>query len=463
MLSKTVDEAVSAPNAGRNATEEYPGKSIGTAAALTFVLLLIGLYLKSPFAALALAAGVAALLLTARHPVWAMGLLFASHPFEQPLFGKYAAIGLCVSDVLAFLLVITLFVPLLRHRKLAIGPIAFPLIIFCTVIILSAAVHYDGMPTLLAISRALLMTAAALVIYANFWTAGSELKEMYHCLWAFLLGINLLSLMSLLTYSSSGIEGAMYTLDINKNALCPTFGCGIIVAVCLLCSECGKNYSVRVKNRERIALILTLLGAFVGLFLTLSRSGWAATAAALMLLALVQRRVLLLAAAALPILALLALLWNQLPEGQRAYAGDISVSAPNAVTRLILIRKSVAAFYESPWFGNGVRVIKDVDPHNLIALTLSETGLVGMTAFALLAVAGFWTLHRARRIAGQSLTAQPILLAGMGILVLTLVDAMLDIYWRRGVGFMSWAIVGMGAGLLSRSTLSDPRNEDPTC
>jgi len=455
MLSTTVDEAVSVLPMGRNTLAATPARYALTTA-LAVIVLLIALYLKSPLLALVAAAGIAGLLITIRHPVWAMSLLFASLPFEQPLFGKYAVVSLCASDVIAFLLLIALLKPLLQHRKLVIGPIALPLLIFCTVILSSAVIHYDGVPTLLAVSRALLMTAAAILVWTNFWTEGCEVKEMHRCLRAFLHGINLLSVICLLTYFSSGIEGAMYTLDINKNALGPTFGCGIVLTVCLLFSGSYHHASGRAKNWERIWLAATLLGASGGLFLTLSRSGWAATAAAILFVALTGRKVLQLAVAAVPIFILMALLWSHLPETQRVYAGDISFSAPNAVTRLDLMRKSVAAFYESPWFGNGVGVIKDVDPHNLIALTLSETGIVGLASFALLTGAGFWTLRRASRAAGMSRMAQPLLMAGAGILVLTLVDSMLDIYWRRGVGYMSWSIVGMGTALLSRSVHRQP-------
>ena len=81
-------------------------------------------------------------------------------------------------------------------------------------------------------------------------------------------------------------------------------------------------------------------------------------------------------------------------------------------------------------------------------LTLGETGVAGLATFVLAFGSAFYTLSRARSAAAGDAVAYPIVIAATAVLIVTVVHGMMDVYWRRGVGVLGWACVGMAVQFL---------------
>ena len=93
--------------------------------------------------------------------------------------------------------------------------------------------------------------------------------------------------------------------------------------------------------------------------------------------------------------------------------------------------------------GVGIGLRKRVEPHNVLILTLGETGILGLVGFLGMFAGGFYTFYLALKWARGNLPATQIVLIGTSLFLVSLLHGMMDVYWRRGVGLMGWACVGM--------------------
>lgn len=130
---------------------------------------------------------------------------------------------------------------------------------------------------------------------------------------------------------------------------------------------------------------LATLTLGLGLLLTLSRSAWLGALMLLLLIAMARPGLLralavpaALGLAALPVLVGL----NRLP-GLVAFAGRL----PQIVARVNTTREAIGAFLESPVAGVGLGVFPLTSTegyivHNTLLWSLTEFGLIGLTAFA---------------------------------------------------------------------------------
>lgn len=386
------------------------------------------------FYSLPLAASLAWIMLAGmfatRHVSALMIGTFALMPFQQSLVGEDAPCNLCAADITLSLLLIAVGVRCVQQGRVRLGSMALPLFLFLSVVFTSGLLTYSGGHTLMALARILRGTLAPVLLFAN---GDTRPETPRRCFLAYLIGINILTLYSLEAFARGGIEASMYTLGIHKNALGPTFGCGIVIGLALLLTE---EFSVR----PRVWLLLTLLGATMGSLLSLSRGGWLATMAGLGLLLLVTRFWKPMAAGAAILLPMFIALLQLLPRSVAEYAEDLSTGAYNVRLRLDAMSTALQAFQRSPLFGIGIDFAYTLDPHNVYVLTLAETGLVGLGAFLLLGAGGFATCYRA---AQNNPNCRSLAIVGAGVLLVTLVDAAFDVYWRRGVGILGWACVGL--------------------
>ena len=69
---------------------------------------------------------------------------------------------------------------------------------------------------------------------------------------------------------------------------------------------------------------------------------------------------------------------------------------------------------------------------------------------------GFYTFFLAARRVRHGPAAWPLVVAGAAVLLVSLTHGMMDVYWRRGVGFMGWSCVGMAASLLPLRSATGP-------
>ncbi len=396
-------------------------------------LLVLAVFPFSPAASLGLTALLLCGMIATRQVDKLMIATFALLPFQQSIVGESSPLNICLSDLVMVLLLMAAPFLWMRRGKVVCGPVTAPLLIFLLVVTVSAAMIWHGAYTAMSLVRFFRGTAAAILIFAN---ADLRLMTARRCYTAFLVGINVLSICSLYAFATGGAAASMYTLQIHKNALGPTFGCGVAICVAWWLTSPPQG-------RLRTWLLLTLLGATVGLVLTLSRGGWISTGVGVVFLLLATRQFRLFIAGMVVLIPMIAALWALLPQSARDYATDVRSESENVHLRLVAIDKTMQAFEASPIYGQGIDFAYSIDPHNVIVLTLAETGVLGLAAFLALFVGGFATFRAAARYARADTEAMQVVLMGAAVLLISLVAATMDVYWRRGVGFMSWCGVGL--------------------
>ena len=390
--------------------------------------------------------GVAAVIgfaVSLRRPDLPLILIFAALPFPLAIGGEAGAGNLSPADVLAMLALALLLV---RRPHLDLGPPIIPLLFFFAVCLTSTMMAADGTQSWLALIRMFLATGVAALVFGS-----SEFgpPTFHRCMAAYVAACMVLAIISLFTFASGGFQESMYTLGINKNCQGPIFGCGVVVSVAYLLSE-------TLSKKRRTQVIVALGTCVIGQMLSLSRGSWVATGVALLMLLLVTRRIKAFAICVTISVPVVAAIWSLLPEEAINYATDVSSDTYVIRSRLDSIDVALDAYRRSPIFGVGVGLRRIVEPHNTIALTLGETGTVGLVGFVGIFVAGlytFWKVARRAKLSPETLT---LVLAGAAVFVLTNVHGLMDVYWRRGVGFMGWACVGMAIYVLNHLPTEEP-------
>ncbi len=432
----------------------------------------------SPYLAMALVfVGMCIFLAQKRYAFFVL-VAFLFFPFQFSLSGENVAGNFSASD--AFMIIAFCALPLLflSKRRFAVGPAGVPLLLFLSLSLVSSAFHWEGATTAVSLARMWVATLLPVLLFAN---ADGKSAFAHRCFMLFLLGINVLSIGSLLAFAQGGVNASMSAMGNNKNLLGPMFGCGILAALTYLFTE-------KVSGRRRVWLLLTVAGASAGSLLSLSRGGWIATAAALLLLLLLLRKIKFFVISLVVLVPVLFIVWGMLPDTATDYASNVSSKSYTIQARLGTINQVMEAYEESPLIGVGVGLRKKLEPHNVLVLTLGEEGLLGLCGFIGMFIGGFatfavaWRAVRRNPQAGRSdaevegsdpqtehsdVQAQQIVLIGSCLLLLSLIAGMMDVYWRRGVGFLGWAGVGMAVNLLSssgrsqRSTRALPRSAVP--
>jgi len=418
-----------------------PAGSVGAFPMLALVfwcVVVLWAFTRSPLVALLLACGAIGIVIAYWFPWLFMMAAFAAMPFQQSLAGPLSKVNVSATDCIAGFFALALPGIFMRRRQAAIGPAGVPLAFFFLVCTVSSMLTWEGLGTGVSLARMFVQTVVAVWIYAN---ADPRLPTARNCFTAYLLAINVLAVFSLMAFARGGIQASMYTLGIHKNALGPTYGCGIVIALAALLTE-------RPSGGRRTWLLVSLGMATVGIVLTLSRGGWLATGAGCLLLLVLTRNIRAFAISLLVFVPAIVVVWIALPKDSREYASDVSSKAHTIQTRFESINSVIDAFRTNPLIGVGVGLRKKIEPHNVLILTLGETGLLGLVGFVAMFAAAFATFVSAFRRAAGNTTARQILVAGMCVLMVSFADGMMDVYWRRGVGFLGWACVGMAVNII---------------
>jgi O-antigen ligase len=210
-------------------------------------------------------------------------------------------------------------------------------------------------------------------------------------------------------------------------------------------------------NRDRLVRIVSLVVLAIIVpaeILTLSRGGFLAMAVVAIGLALAHRkRVWLLGAA-----ALLGVLVSRVPIIAARLAVEVNFHDPGntLVGRSQLWSAALRMLRDHPLFGAGLAGFtrrlapywnahhKDryIFPHNIVLNFWSETGLLGVVAFAWIVIVGFvvsWRGWRRTDAAWQSLHLG-VFLALVAVVVHGLVDVP---YFKNDLSFEFWALLGI--------------------
>ena len=369
--------------------------------------------------------------------------IFAAMPFQQSLFGGESASSANVSlvDVIAALLFVALLFSLPGRGTFRIGPVAIPIFIYIGILCASSLANWEGFTTAISLARMLMATLVAVLIFANFPTA---FRLAHRGFAIFLMALDVLAFFTVAAFAQGGVEASMYTLGINKNSLGPTFGCGIVVCMSYLLTE-------QPRGRRAKFLRSSLALCTIGCFLSLSRGAWIATAVAYLTVLILAKNKRAFWNSLLLMIPLIAILWRFLPTEAANYASNISASSYTIQARFETINIVLSAFRSSPLIGVGIGLRKFAEPHNVLILTLGESGIIGLLGFLGMFGAGFYTFLLAWRKTRDNLANRQLVLIGIAILLLSLVHGCMDVYWRRGIGFLGWASVGLAVQILSQS------------
>jgi putative inorganic carbon (hco3(-)) transporter len=207
-------------------------------------------------------------------------------------------------------------------------------------------------------------------------------------------------------------------------------------------------------RRERLIATAFVAVGVACVVLSFSRGGYLALAGVAVGLALSHRRRWLLLAGAAVGAGILLLI----PPIRRRVWGEIDLNGPNntLVGRFHLWSATLQMLKDHPIFGAGLSGYATVlgpywnpyhpdrftYPHNIVLSAWSETGLLGLIAFAWLMVAGL-----ARSLRGWRFGAPGWRVIQLGValaLVAVLLHGLVDVpYWKNDLSFEFWAILSL--------------------
>ena len=212
------------------------------------------------------------------------------------------------------------------------------------------------------------------------------------------------------------------------------------------------TYSVR--RNERVLAAGFLVFALAAALLSFSRGGFLALGVIAVLLALSHARRALL----VPLALLTAAVVSRVPPVASRIGHEINLSDPNNTleARLRLWSATLRMLRDHPIFGTGLSSFRQsinpyrngvftedlIYPHNIVLNFWTETGLLGLAAFAwLLIQAGRVAWTGWRRGTAEWLPLQlGVLLALVGMVVHGLVDVP---YWKNDLSLEFWILVAL--------------------
>lgn len=398
-----------------------------------FTLVILVVFSYSPLIAVVLSMALLFAIFCLNKSQFFMLAIFAVMPFPITIFGNETSFNVSPVDCIAFLFIIILPMYIISGSRFTLGVVTIPLVAYLSFQTISGIVKWEGASTLYTLVRVYVMTFISIGVFS---TAGMNLKLAKNCLYSYVVGINVLTLVSLFSFLKGGFHASEFALGINKNSLGPIFGCGVAITIGSLI------YGVR-DVRTRGWLIASLIGSTTGLILSLSRGGWIASGLGILFLLAITRKFRTFFVLIAVLIPTILVVWSRLPSEATEYASDISISSYNIRARQESISDCIKLYSSNPLFGAGIGIRKYLEPHNVLVLTLAETGIVGLVSFIVLMGSGFYSFYRAAKLSKGNPEALEIVMIGATLLFISLAAGMMDVYWRRGVGFMGWACVGM--------------------
>ncbi len=383
------------------------------------------------------------MLCAATQPPFLLMLIIALMPFQQSMLGEASSVNLSVSDMLTYLMWLPLPLILLTNgRRIRTGPAMIPIVLFLLAACISAANAWHDTNTIASLFRFTRMTLMPVLLFAN---ARLSLATLRRAFLGYTLLADILSLFSIFAFATGGIGKAMYAAGMHKNSLGPTYGVAIAIILTFLFLD------PEMTPKLRRYLFVSIGMNFIGIILALSRGGWIATGTGIILLLLLTRRFKLGAGLLLVFAPAALLIWKLLPDDATKYAGNVTSSSYQVAIRLDVIGSVMRMFYSSPIIGVGIDLAYKLEPHSLLVLTLGEMGIVGLSAFLFMCFAGFRTITIAYRLTKENPQTRLLTTLCFMVLTISLTHSMMDVYWRRGIGFFGWICVGVATQLIARA------------
>jgi O-antigen ligase len=149
-------------------------------------------------------------------------------------------------------------------------------------------------------------------------------------------------------------------------------------------------------------------------------------------------------------------MWNLLPADKQSYATSFDSGRENIMLRYRSATYAMDLFKQDPILGMGVGLRKQYDATNLVLLTMAETGLLGLAAFALWHAVFFASIWRARRAVPTDDPRYSFLVLGAALVLGKLIHGLVDHYWGRGSLGIAWSAAGMAWGVTMAARATRP-------
>ncbi len=378
-----------------------------------------------------LSADILLIVLTILFPLPCAFLAIGLIPLQQAFFGEDARVHVSLSDILMV-------------ASLAGGAIRYPFIIrswfrdmpmifwaYLLFLLISLVRQGDTILGGLSLARMILNTYAGIGVG---YLLGSKRKGIYEGVFLYVILCVLLSLLILYLSSIGGDAKANYPMELNKNAVGITIGCAVVMLAAFMTE--WRAFPMRV------TVSLALAVCVAGLSCSLSRGACLATALGVITLAWFQRSVITVLAVILCLSAIYLILLNFGTANVKSYALDFGDESYSAKERIRTMSMNWGFFLESPLLGEGLGLRKEAEPHNILLTTLSETGIIGLLFIIAIFSWGYYEICKAIIHFETNRMERALLLCGAAIFLMTLAHGMIDIYWRRGAGALTWIFVG---------------------
>lgn len=248
--------------------------------------------------------------------------------------------------------------------------------------------------------------------------------------------------------------GTSAVFGVHKNVVGLLVASGVIVALISLWSATQKE-----RLLPRVVAETMLIFGMPALAASSSRVSFICFLVGLLMVSVRYRRV------KVPVLLMVALaisMWVGFwvtPKWARGLTTSFSPNNPSVSIRFEQFQTSMERFKANPLLGDGLRARKDIQPHNLEVLLLSETGIFGLVTFGGVLAAGFALFRHAIRTLPEKPIFSPTLWALAACCTLVFVHAHSDPFWRRGPALFMGASVGICCAVLRQKSDTLPASE----
>ncbi|HLK60947.1 MAG TPA: O-antigen ligase family protein, partial [Chthonomonadaceae bacterium] len=180
-----------------------------------------------------------------------------------------------------------------------------------------------------------------------------------------------------------------------------------------------------------------------GLLFALSRGAWIAALGGVFIVLGYRGKFKFVLQVMIVLIPLIAIYWNLMPDDKKDYATNFNEKSVNISARYQSIEFARNQFLQSPLYGGGVGLRKEFDATNIFWVTLAETGIPGLIAFAAIQVVYLLMVRKTQKFVPVSNPMFSLLVVGAGLMVSRLIHGLVDHYWSRGALLIAWASVGM--------------------
>ena len=361
-----------------------------------------------------------------RFPALALAITFASAPLQGDLSDGQGAFHFSIAEIdLALCLVVFIFRRITQQRGVKTGPYMLPILIYLAVCLASSLADWHPDTVMTAMLQMILYLVFASVLYANFAEKPEQL------LW----GFNFLILVCLFLSLSGLLTNNFFIYGLHKNGVGSSLGFGEIV--------CIELWMAAEKGKAKIWLFIATVIITAGLIFTLSRGAWLGAIFGTVVVIALRGKFKFLLQVMVVLIPVIAVFWNLLPQEKKEYATGFGAERENIAARYVTIDYAREQFEKSPFYGVGIGLRKEVDATNIFWITLAETGVPGLLAFAGIQVVTFLMLYKSQKKMGRDDKLYPLVSVPAGLMVNKLVHGMVDHYYARGPLLMLWASIGM--------------------